>query len=64
MERIARWHELVVAGPTLDLRIQLIDHSLLQRLEVSAEHRSHIGSQKRRVRLRWSAVRLPGERQF
>jgi len=43
MERIARWHEPVVAGPTLDLRIELIDYSFLRSLEVSAEHRCHIG---------------------
>jgi len=36
MERIARWHEPVVAGPTLDLRIKLIDYSCLRSLEVSA----------------------------
>ena len=33
----------VVAGPTLDLRIELIDYSFLRSLEISAEHRCHIG---------------------
>jgi hypothetical protein len=36
MERIARWHEPVVAGPTLDLCIELIDYSFLRSLQVSA----------------------------
>jgi hypothetical protein len=33
----------VIAGPTLDGRIELIDHSFLRSLEVSGEHRCHIG---------------------